>query len=123
MNTTENTKWNVAVLNISWRADRHEESHSIEFERPTDDNPSPEYPVVKGGILSDARLPMSSEWGALFASVKVKDFDDESLTVQYGKTTYTVRAGQPWVKLDEGGMSYTSFWLFLGVKYVEKIRN
>lgn len=119
MNTTDNMKWNVAILNIDWRADRHDESHCIEFEVPTADNPTPEHPVVKGDILSTARLPMSSEWGPLFASVKVETFDDESLTVQYGKTTRTVRVGQPWVKLGEGGMNYTNFWLFLGVKYVQ----
>lgn len=119
MNNTEQKTWNVAVLNIDWRADRHEESHCIEFERPTADNPSPKHPVVKGRILSTARLPMSSSWGQLFASIKVKALDDESLTVQYGKTTYTARIDKPWVKLDEGGMDYTSFWLFIGVKYVE----
>lgn len=122
-NTTDPKTWNVAVLNIDWRADRHEESHCIEFERPTPDNPHPKYPVVKGGVLSKARLPMSDSWGQLFASIKVKKFDDESLTVQYGKTTHTVRLGQPWVKLGEGGMSYTSFWLFLGVEHVERIGN
>ena len=116
MNTSDKMKWNVAVLNINWRADRHNESHSIEFEVPTADNPTPEYPVEKRKLLSIARLPMSSSWGALFATVRVKDFDNESLTVQYGIHKYTVRAGQPWVKLDEGGMSYTSFWLFLGVE-------
>lgn len=119
MNTTEKNVWNVAVLNIDWRADRHEESHCIEFERPTADNPRPKFPVVVGEVLSDRRLPMSSEWGSLFDSVKVKAFDEESLTVQYGAHEYVLRPGQPWVNLDEGGMSYTTFWLFLGVKYVE----
>ena len=115
-NKTEHKTWNVAVLNIDWRADRHEESHCIEFERPTADNPTPEYPVVKGGILSNARLSMSDSWGQLFAPVKVKSFDEQSLTVQYADREITLRPGEPWVKLGEGGMNYTTFWLFIGVK-------
>ena len=118
-NTTDPKTWNVAVLNIDWRADRHEESHCIEFERPTADNPHPQYPVVVGQPLSKSRLPMSGEWGQLFATVMVKAFDEESLTVRYGVREITIRPGDPWVKLGEGGMSYTTFWLFLGVKYVE----
>lgn len=118
-NTTDPKTWNVAVLNIDWRADRHEESHCIEFERPTTDNPHPQYPVVAGKPLSTSRLPMSSEWGNLFATVVVKTLDEESLTVQYGQRKYVIRPDRPWVKLGEGGMSYTSFWLYLGVKNVE----
>jgi len=118
-NTTDNKTWNVAVLNIDWRADRHEESHCIEFERPTENNPRPKFPVVVGEVLSDDRLPMSSSWRHLFATVVVKAFDEESLTVQYGKREITVRAGEPWVKLGENGMDYTTFWLFLGLRYVE----
>jgi len=118
-NTTYKKTWNVAVLNIDWRADRHDESHCIEFERPTADNPTPRYPVVAGEELSKSRLPMSSSWGPLFASVKVKAFDEHSLTVQYGEHEYTLRPDEPWRKLDEGGMDYTTFWLFAGVKYVE----
>ena len=118
MDTIKKNIWNVAVLNIDWRADRHEESHSIEFERPTENNPRPKYPVVVGEVLSDKRLPMSSSWGHLFASVIVKAFNEESLTVQYGQNEYVIRAGDPWKKLDEGGMDYTTFWLFLGLKYV-----
>ncbi len=116
MNEIKNMEWNVAVLYIDWRADRHSECHSIEFERPTADNPSPQYPVEKGGILSKARLPMSDTWGQLFATIVVKSFDDESLTVEYGQTTYTVHAGKPSVELGKGGMNYTYFCLSLGVK-------
>lgn len=112
----DNNTWNVAVLNIDWQADRHDESHSIEFERPTDANPHPEHPVVAGQTLSVRRLPMSSSWGRLFANVVVKDFDEQSLTVQYGAYEYTLRPGEPWKKLDEGGMDYTRFWLFIGLK-------
>lgn len=116
-NNTNNT-WNVAVLNIDWQADRHDESHCIEFERPSMDNPHPEHPVVAGQTLSVKRLPMSSSWGHLFACIVVKDFDELSLTIQYGTNVYTLRAGEPWKKLDEGGMDYTRFWLFIGLKYV-----
>lgn len=113
-----NNTWNVAVLNIDWQADRHDESHSIEFERPTADNPHPEHPVEAGQMLSVQRLPMSSSWGHLFANIIVKAFDEQSLTIQYGDSEYTLRAGEPWKKLGEGGMDYTSFWLFVGLKYV-----
>ena len=119
LNTIDQKIWNVAVLNIDWRADRHEESHCIEFERPTADNPHPQYPVVVGKVLSKSRLPMSGEWGQLFATIVVKAFDEHSLTVQYGDRKYVINPDRPWVKLGEGGMSYTSFWLYLGVKYVE----
>ena len=118
-NTTEQKTWNVAVLNIDWQADRHQESHCIEFERPTADNPRPLHPVVVGEKLSDKRLPLSDSWRHLFASVIVKAFDEYSLTVQYGVNEYVIRAGDPWKKLDEGGMDYTTFWLYLGLKYVE----
>lgn len=116
MDTTDKKIWKVAVLNIDWRADRHEESHCIEFERPTADNPHPEYPVVVGGVLSDTRLPMSSSWRHLFASVIVKAFDEYSLTVQYGQREITVYPGSYWEKLGENGMDYTTFALYLGVK-------
>ena len=118
-NTTDKKTWNVAVLYIDWRADRHDESHSIEFERPTADNPSPKYPVEVGGELSKSRLSMSSSWGNLFAAVKVKAFDEYSLTIQYGEHEYVIYPDQLAVHLDEGGMDYTSFWLKIGVKYVE----
>lgn len=107
------------MLNIDWRADRHEESHCIEFERPTKDNPHPQYPVVVGKVLSDDRLPMSDSWRHLFATVVVKAFDEHSLTVQYGVQEHVVRPDEPWVKLDESGMDYTTFWLYIGVKHVE----
>ena len=116
--TNDNNTWNVAVLNIDWQADRHDESHSIEFERPTADNPRPEYPVVAGQELSVRRLPMSGSWSRLFAPVVVKAFDEQTLTIQYGTNEYTLRAGEPWKKLGEGGMDYTRFWLFVGLKYV-----
>ena len=118
-NTTDKKTWNVAVLYIDWRADRHDESHSIEFERPTADNPSPKYPVEVGGELSKSRLSMSSSWGNLFAAVKVKAFDEYSLTIQYGEHEYVVYPDQLAVHLDEGGMDYTTFWLKIGVKYAE----
>lgn len=116
MNTTEQPKWNRAVLSVSWQADRHFEEHSITFERPTENNPSPDYPVVVGGGLSDTRLPMSSEWRHLFATVKVKAFDEHSLTVEYGIHEYTLTPGM-YVKLDEEGMNYTTFWLYLRVEW------
>lgn len=114
-NSTEKKTWNRAVLTIDWQADRHNESHSIKFERPTELNPTPEHPVVKGRILSTNRLSMSSSWGDLFAAVKVVAFDEYSLTVQYGKTRHTVTPGKG-VRLDTGGMSYTTFWLYLSVE-------
>lgn len=118
-NTSETQTWNVAVLNIDWRADRHEESHCIEFERPTKENPRPQYPVVVGKALSDRRLPMSDSWRHLFSTVVVEAFDEHSLTVQYGAHKYVIRPDRPWVKLGESGMNYTTFWLYIGVKYVE----
>ena len=116
-NTSDNNKtWSVAVLNIDWQADRHSESHSIEFERPTAANPSPEYPVVAGEVLSDSRLPMSDLWRHLFASVVVKAFDEYSLTIQYGVHEYVLCPGEPWLKLGESGMNYTTFWLYIRLK-------
>ena len=116
-NDNQNT-WDVAVLNIDWRADRHDESHCIEFERPTTDNPCPEHPVVVDRELSYQRLPMSGSWGSLFASVIVKAFDEHTLTIQYGACEYTLRAGEPWKKLGESGMDYTTFNLYIGLKNV-----
>jgi hypothetical protein len=119
MDTTNDKKtWNVAVLSIYWRADRHQELHSIEFERPRKDNPEPQYPVVVGEVLSKDRLPQSSSWCHLFARIVVKAFDEHALTVQYGQREITVRPGEPSTTLDESGMDYTSFELNLGVKDV-----
>lgn len=117
-NTNEQKTWTTAVLSIYWRADRHQEHHSIEFERPREDNPEPQYPVVVGEVLSDKRLPQSSSWRHLFASVVVKAFDEYTLTVQYGQREITIRPGEQSTKLDESGMDYTSFELYLRVKYV-----
>ena len=118
MNTTEQKTWTTAVLSIYWRADRHQEHHSIEFERPREDNPEPQYPVVVGEVLSDKRLPMSSSWHHLFACVVVKAFDEYSLTVQYGEREITLRPGDHGIMLGENGMDYTTFELYLGVKNV-----
>lgn len=118
MSNTEQETWTTAVLSIYWRADRHQEYHSIEFERPREDNPEPQHPVVVGEVLSKARLPQSSSWGHLFASVVVKAFDEYSLTVQYGQREVIVRPDDHGIKLDESGKDYTSFELYLSVKYV-----
>lgn len=118
-NTNDNNTWNVAVLMIDWRADRHQEAHSIEFERPTADNPQPEYPVVVGQVLSKSRLPMSGSWGELFSSVEVKAFDEHSLTVQYGANEYTLRPGESSETLGESGKDYTTFEFSIRVKYVD----
>lgn len=107
------------MLNIDWQADRHDESHSIEFERPTADNLQPEYPIVVGQELSTKRLPMSSSWGRLFAPVIVKAFDEHSLTIQYGAYEYTIRPGEPAKRLEKAGMDYTTFWLFISLQYVD----
>ena len=115
MNDTEQKTWTTAELSIYWRADRHQEYHSIEFERPREDNPEPQFPVVVGGVLSDTRLPQSNSWRHLFSRVVVKAFDEHTLTVKYGNYEITVRPGEPSVKLDENGMDYTSFELYLGV--------
>ena len=114
MNTSEEKKtWTRATLSIDWRADRHSESHSIEFERPTAENPSPEFPVVVGEILSTGRLDASSMWGSLFAAIKVEAFDPYSLTFGYGTMHYTIRLGEPFIA--EKGMDYTTFQLHLGL--------
>ena len=69
MKTTENNLWNHAVLTIYWRADRHQESHSVVYKRPTEENPWPDLPVKVRGCLSTSPLPMSSEWGGLFSKI------------------------------------------------------
>ncbi len=117
METPETPKtWNRICINISWRADRHTEDHIITFKRPVPQEPSPEYPVIKGKYLPYSRLPMSSEWGQLFCSIKVVDFDEHSLTLKYGSTTYELKP-DCWKKLGSGGMSYTSFDLYVVLQY------
>lgn len=118
MNIIEQKTWTTAVLSIYWRADRHQEAYSIEFERPREDNPDPQYPVVVGEALSKDRLPQSSSWRHLFARVVVKAFDEHALTVQYGQREITVRPGERPITLEESGMDYTTFELSLGVKDV-----
>ena len=120
METAGNNKtWTTAILSICWRADQHVEDHSVEFERPTAENPTPPYPVVVGQKLSGKRLPQSSSWRHLFNAVEVKAFDEHSLTVQYGQREFTVKPDERMTKLGEAGMNYTTFEYYLGVKYVE----
>ena len=88
--TTEKKTWTKALLSVDWRADRHTECHTIEFERPTKENPRPDYPVEKDKVLSKSRLSMSGEWGGLYDRIIVKDFDEYSLTFQYGEKEYTI---------------------------------
>ena len=114
--TTEKKTWTKALLSVDWRADRHDESHTVEFERPTKENPRPDYPVEKGKVLSKSRLPMSGEWGGLYDRIVVKDFDEHSLTFQYGEKEYTITPEDGWFHFGETGMSYTTFWLSLLLK-------
>ncbi len=116
-NTADSKKtWTKVLLSVDWRADRYTESHTIEFERPTKENPQPDYPVEKGKALSKNRLSMSSEWGRLYDPIVVKAFDEYSLTFQYGEKTHTITPKDGWFGFGEAGMSYTSFWLSLRLK-------
>lgn len=120
-NTPDNTgkkkkTWTKAQLCVCWQADRHHECHTIEFERATKENPHPEYPVEKDKLLSKSRLPMSGVWGGLYDRIEVKDFDDHSLTFQYGEKEYTITPEDGWFHFDEKGMNYTTFWLSLLLK-------
>lgn len=114
--TTEKKTWTKALLSVDWRADRHTECHTIEFERPTKENPRPDYPVEKDKVLSKSRLPMSGEWGGLYDRIIVKDFDEYSLTFQYGEKEYTITPEDGSFSFGETGMSYTTFWLSLWLK-------
>ena len=106
--------WTTVQLSIHWQADRHSEEHTITFERPTADNPTPEHPIVEGEALSIRRLSMSSEWGQLFAAVKVKSIEDDALAITYGQTEHRLTPGKG-ITLDTGGMNYTTFWLLIRV--------
>ncbi len=108
--------WNRATLEIDWTADRHSESHGITYQRPTESEPAPERPIVVGQPLSARSLPMSSEWGKLFPSVVVKDFDEHSLTLQYGERIVVLTTEHNWEKLGMGGMSYTTFALYVRIE-------
>ena len=116
MNTTHNKTWSKAVLSVGWQADHHSEHHSIEFQRPTADYPSPQHPVVVGEVLSKSRLPMSDRWGGLYAPIEVEAFDECSLTIRYGTQQYVVRPEDGAFSFGEKGMDYTSFTLHLTLK-------
>ena len=111
-----NKTWSKVVLSIGWRADRHSEYHSIEFQRPTADNPSPQHPVVTGEVLSKSRLPMSDRWGELYAPIEVEAFDEYSLTIRYGTQQYAITPADGAFSFGEKGMDYTSFTLHLTLK-------
>jgi hypothetical protein len=115
-NATEKKTWTKLMLSVYWRADRHTEGHTIEFERPTEENPRPIHPIVAGGVLSKRRLPMSGEWGELYDSIVVKAFDEHSLTFQYGEKEYTITPEEGCFEFGETGMNYTTFWLSLRLK-------
>ena len=104
------------MLSVGWQADRHSEDHSIEFQRPTADNPSPQHPVVTGEVLSKSRLPMSDRWGALYAPIEVEAFDECSLTIRYGTQQYVITPEDGAFSFGEKGMDYTSFTLHLTLK-------
>lgn len=122
MDTNEKKTWTKAQLSVDWRADRHTECHTIEYERPTKDNPQPEYPVEKGKVLSKNRLSMSGEWGGLYNSIVVQDFDEHSLTFLYCDKEYTIRPEDGWFHFGETGMNYTTFWLSLRLKPDEMLQ-
>ena len=111
----ENEKkvWSQVSLEIDWSADFHSEYHRILFDRPTEENPNPEFPVKVGEELSIERLPMSSEWGQLYAPIVVKAFDEHSLTFQYGENEHTIDTENWYYKFGEQGMNYTRFYLKL----------
>ncbi len=115
-----NNTWNSVSVSIYWRADRHTEGHSISYQRPTEENPTPKRPVVVGELLSYSPLPMSSEWGQLFALIKVVAFDEQSLTVMYGKRKVVLTPNHTWEELGESGMNYTSFYLSISINNEEK---
>ena len=121
MTSTKKPTWSRVKLFVSWQADRHSEYHSIEFQRPTDDNPSPEFPVEAGGELSDRRLPQSSSWRHLFATVKVKAFDKYSLTIQYGIYEHTITPDDGYLRLEVNGENYTPFELGIRVMSDENL--
>lgn len=113
MNTTDNKTWTRARLSVYWRADHHTEGHSIEFQRPTDDNPHPQYPVVAGQVLSFSRLPQSDSWGALYSVITVEAFDEHSLTIRYGTEQYVLTPEGGALSFGEEGMDYTTFEMHL----------
>ena len=113
MNTTDNKTWTRAMLSVYWRADYHTEGHRIEFQRPTDDNPHPEYPVVVGQELSTSRLPQSSSWGALYSVIMVEAFDEHSLTFRYGTQQHVITPEGGSFSFGEEGMDYTTFEMHL----------
>lgn len=113
MNTTDNKTWTRAVLSVYWRADHHTEGHSIEFQRPTDDNPHPKYPVVAGQELSTSRLPLSDSWGALYSVIHVEAFDEHSLTIRYGTQQHVITPQGGSFSFGEEGMDYTTFEMHL----------
>ena len=88
--TTEKKTWTKALLSVDWRADRHTECHTIEFERPTKENPRPDYPVEKDKVLSKSRLSMSGEWGGLYDRIIVEELDEASVAMQDGEWEYTI---------------------------------
>lgn len=120
MNTTNDKTWSKVVLSVGWQADRHSEHHSIEFQRPTADNPSPQHPVVAGEVLSKSRLPMSDRWGGLYAPIEVEAFDEYSLTIRYGSQQYVIKPADGTFFFGEKGMDYTSFTLHLTLKTEEE---
>ena len=73
MKTTENNLWNHAVLTIYWRADRHQESHSVVYKRPTEENPCPDLPVKVRGCLSTAARYSCQDEEALKGLRRVSD--------------------------------------------------
>lgn len=113
MNTTDKKTWTRARLSVYWRADHHTEGHTIEFQRPTYDNPSPKYPVVAGQELSTSRLPQSDSWGALYSVITVEAFDEHSLTIRYGTEQYVITPEGGALSFGEEGMDYTTFEMFL----------
>ncbi len=111
----ENEKkvWNQIALEVDWSADFHSECHRILFDRPTEENPNPKFPVKAGEELSIARLPMSGEWGELYAPIVVKAFDEHSLTFQHGIMEDTIDTEHWYYHFGERGMNYTKFYLTL----------
>ena len=113
----ENEKkvWTRVSLDVDWRADFHSECHSIQFDRPTEENPNPEFPVKVGEVLSTRRLPMSGEWGSLYAPIIVKAFDEAAKAGTYVNVGL-LSPFTNWTKGDiarrgkELGINYSETW-------------
>lgn len=107
------TEWNACEVSTNWRADRNIFCDTRTFARPGTEA-CKHYPELAIG----KPLSISGLTGCdMFSNPVVMAYDDECLTLRYGKNDYIIKIGEPF-RSDDTGRDYTTFFLDVCLKFI-----